>query len=258
MSDGPRIAGKRGALFGAKPAHAAPFSAFFDAALLPAPPASFGHYANLPELGMLGNDRLSDCVVAMAAHRLMYWNAAAGRRVEFSEENVIRTYREVSGYNPMIPFSDRGVDMSTFPDYWQRTGVLDAAGERHRIDLWVTLELGNWDNFVLACWLFDGCDMGVGLPQDAEAMFSAGHPWWGPSHGDQGDGHGVAAYGVNSKGSLVIATWGALQAVDRAWWEKYTVWLDCPVSIDALGAKEISPEGYDRAALLAYARKLRQ
>jgi hypothetical protein len=253
-----RPTGKRGAVFGARPPHAATFAAFFDAANLPAPPASFGHYKNLGPLGMLANDRLSDCVVAMACHRVMYWAAAAGRQVTFSDASAISTYSEATGYSPIVPFSDQGTDMSAFPDYWQRTGILDAHNNRHRIDLWVTLELGDWDNFIQACWLFDGCDMGVALPSDAESMFAAGHPWWGANHGAQGDGHGVAAYGINSKGSLVLATWGDLQACDRAWWEAYTVWLDCPVSIEALDAKGLSPEGYDRAGLLDYARRLRQ
>lgn len=254
-----RVAGKRGAVIGAAPSHVARFASFFDAAaLMPSAPKTFGHYANLPALGMLGNDTVSDCVVAMAAHRSMYWNAAAGRRVNYSTESILKTYGEATGYNPLVPFSDRGTDMSQFPDYWQKTGILDADGNRHKIDLWVTLELGDWDNFVLACWLFDGCDMGVALPGDAERMFEVGQPWNGANHGAQGDGHGIAAYGINSKADLVVATWGALQAIDRPWWEAYTVWLDCPVSLEALGTKDLSPEGYDRPALLEYARKLRQ
>lgn len=253
-----RPAGLRGAKFGARPAHALTFAEVFDPRILPTPPASFGHYRRLGPIGMLGNDRLSTCVPAMAAHRVMYWRAGVEDQAIFDDASVVATYREVSPYSPFIPFSDQGTDMSTFPDHWQRVGILDAAGQRHRIDLWVTLEIGDWKNFVLAMWLCDGADLGVALPRDAEAMFSAGKPWHGANHGPQGDGHGIAGFGINSHGDLVVGTWGALQAIDREWWSAYTVWLDAPISIEALDRKGLSPEQYDREAIEFYVRKLRQ
>jgi hypothetical protein len=253
MTDAFRTAGRRGAKFGAAPHHLPTFGAFFDAKQLPTPPPTFGHYHGLgSNIGMLGNDRTSDCVFAMGAHRSMYWLAPQGIVPHFTDASVVSSYAEMTGYSRWLPWSDRGADMSQFPAWWMKHGILDGAGKRHKCDAAVTLELGNWDQFVLACWLFDGVDIGVALPLDAETMFERGTPWEGAKHGAQGDGHGIAGFGINSKGLLVTGTWGGLQAIDRAWWEAYVVWLDCTFSMEALDAKGLSPEGFDRAGLLGY------
>jgi hypothetical protein len=256
MTDAFRTAGKRGAKFGSA-AHLPKFSAFFDAAALPQPPVAFGHYHDIGSLGMLGNDRLGDCVFAMGAHRSMYWLAPRGIRPYFTDASVSTSYGEMTGYTPFNPFSDQGTDMALFPQWWKNHGILDGSGNRHKCDAYVTLELGNWNEFVLACWLFDGVDIGVALPDDAERTFSRGLPWAGSGHGAQGDGHAIAGFGINRLGLLVAATWGALQGVDRAWWEAYTVWLDCTFSLEALDTKGVSPEGFDRLGLTKYLAGLR-
>src|SRR5262249_14222720 len=115
-----RTPGMRGAKFGARPSHVLAFTDLFDATALPKPPPTFGHYQRLGPLGMMMNDKLSCCVVAMAQHRIMYWRAAAGGKATFNDDVTVANYREVSPYSPFIPFSDQGVDMSTFPDHWQR------------------------------------------------------------------------------------------------------------------------------------------
>lgn len=257
MIEAIRKAGRRGATFSSDGAHLPKFGAFFDAAALPKPPPSFGHYRGLGALGMLGNDKTSDCVFAMAAHRSMYWLAPQGARPTFTAASVIQSYGEMTGYRWWKPFSDQGTDMTKFPEWWMKHGILDAAGNRHRCDAFVTLELGNWDQFVLAMWLFDGVDIGVALPADAERLFQQGRPWTGIYHGPQGDGHGIAGYGINSAGMLVAATWGDLQAIDRLWWHEYVVWLDCTFSMEALDAKGLSPEGFDRAGLESYMARFR-
>ena len=259
MTDAFRPAGRRGAKFGtaASAARLPRFGAFFDAAELPTPPPAFGHYHAMGPLGMLGNDRTGDCVFAMGAHRSMYWLAPKAVQPYFTDASVTTSYGEMTGYTPWNPLSDQGTDMSLFPEWWMKHGILDGSGNRHKCDAYVTLELGNWNQFVLACWLFDGVDIGVALPHDAENMFSRGLPWAGANHGAQGDGHAIAGFGINSKSLLVAGTWGALQGIDRAWWEAYTVWLDCTFSIEALDAKGVSPEGFDRVGLAKYMARLR-
>lgn len=248
-----RIAGRRG-LRNVGPDPRTPrFGAIFNLAKLPPHPATFGWWYDIPEAswGMLGNDVHSDCVPAGYAHHLRYWSALGGRPIDFSLDSVLAAYTGIAGFNKWNPLSDQGCDMDAGAAYLQSTGLVDTAGRAHRVQARVKLEPGNWEQLCQAAWLFDGAGVGIYLPSDAEDCFSRGVPWTSTAQAP-GDGHYVMAMGLNSRGMIVLVTWGGLQAMGRPWYEKYGAAAYCYFSPDAISSKGISRESFDTATLAQY------
>lgn len=229
------------------------FRDYFKVSNLPQPPKHFGWWdAVLTNAwGMLGNDSVGDCVVARAMHQVIYWNAAQKRTVNFTDANAIAAYSDITGYIPGQADTDQGTDPLTAAKYAQDTGFADAAGVTHKIAGSVTLQTSDLAELALALWLFDGCSICVDLPKSAEDQFSHGQPWslvpGSPSLG----GHDTMGMGINSAGNIVIVTWGALQAIEPAWFKAQNNLLLCYLSLEALDAKGLSRRGYDKDALTA-------
>jgi hypothetical protein len=156
------------------------FAMVFNADVLPTPPKAFGH-ENLMADGNwhgLGNDSVSCCVFAGAAHEHMLWTMVGGQpRSRFTVKDVLSDYSAVTGYDPAKPDSDQGTDMQVAAAYRQKTGILDATGARHKIDAYAALRVGDLDELALATWLFGACGCGFQIPSSAEAQFDAGEPW---------------------------------------------------------------------------------
>jgi hypothetical protein len=224
------------------------FRDYFTAAELPQPPRVFGWWSAVPEAtwGMLGNDRLGDCVVARSMHAVKYRNAIHGRVVEFTALDAQDDYFAVNNTT-----SDNGTDPLVMEKYLQTTGVRDAQAVRHKIDGSIVLKTGNISELMLAMWLFDGCSICVDLPDSADGQFGNGQPWTVVAGAQSVGGHDVMGLGANSAGNIVCVTWGGLQAMTQNWFQRYNNLLICDFSLEALDAKGLSSRGYDKVALTA-------
>ena len=60
-------------------------------------------------------------------------NKDAARTVTFNNQSVLKDYSAVTGFNPNDPNTDQGTDMQVAASYRRKTGVLDAAGKRHKV-----------------------------------------------------------------------------------------------------------------------------
>jgi hypothetical protein len=233
------------------------FGAFFDAAQLPTPPATFGHYG----LGLglswkvLGNDKYSDCVFAGAAHETMMWThrAGTGKPVDFSDADVLSDYSAVTGFNPANPSSDQGTDMTEAASYRRKVGVVDAVGVRHKIDSYVALRVGDTDQLALATYLFGAVGIGIRFPVSAMQRFNAGNPWdvltLAQQRGDRIEGgHYIPCVGRNSDGNFLIVTWGRLQAMTPDFYRAFNDESLAYISLDPL-KNNLSPEGFDLTSL---------
>ena len=234
------------------------FGDFFNAAKLPTPPALFGNPGLVSDWGMLANDSVGDCVIAGAMHQVMYWNALMGNGTpRFTDADAIDDYSGATGYVPDNPLTDQGTDMSAFPNYWKNPGLRDAIPNRHVIvDANVSLKVGDWNELLLAAYLFDGVGIGVNLPQSAEDQFNNGQPWTVVSGSSVIGGHYVFGIGPQSPGNVTIVTWGATVPMTRAWYEEYNDETNAYISLEMLNAKGLSAEGYDRAGLENYIASL--
>lgn len=220
---------------------------------LPKPPAHFGHEVIERDYGMLGNDSVGDCVIAGACHETMLWNHEAGTSVAFDDACALRNYSDITGYDPNDPNSDQGTDMAVAAAYRRKTGIVDANGVRHQVAAYLAIEPGNIVEHYYALYLFGAVGIGINFPSSAMDQFNKGKPWSVVKGAQIEGGHYVPL--VAKRTHLECVTWGGLQSMTAAFFEKYNDESICYVSTEALhGGK--TPEGFDAAALLADLSKL--
>jgi hypothetical protein len=213
---------------------------------LPQVPPTFGHvhHAAPPgQWGMLGNDKAGDCVLAGAAHETMTWAWAVRRPIPvFSTVNVLKQYRALTGGH------DKGLDPIATAKWRVSNGITDADGAVHRVKAFGSV--GSLSDVELAVYLFGVCGVGAQLPNSAEQQFIDGRPWDDVT-GEPQDGHYFPIVGKNSSGNLMAVTWGKLQAVTPAYFDKYAVGAICYFSREYLLETGKSPEMFDETQLEA-------
>lgn len=220
------------------------FRRYANLSVLPTPPAEFGHDNLVKQpLGMLGNDQYGNCVWAGSAHETMLLNASAGKVVTFTDDGVLSDYSAVTGFVKTDPSTDNGTDMQQAAAYRQTTGVVDAAGNRHKIGAYLAIAVGDLDAHLSAAYLFDCVGIGILFPSTAEAQFDAGQPWdVVPGMTTEG-GHYIP--GVARRGGLwIIETWGREQPMTDAFLRQQNDESIAYVSDEQLTGG-VSLEGFD-------------
>jgi hypothetical protein len=229
------------------------FETYFDAASLPVPPTVFGRPWLVPTWGMLGNATIGDCVWAAAAHQTMLWNAEAGNPIPpFTDACVLGDYAAETQKDdpPGYPTVDAGTDLQQAAAYRSKTGIADAAGQRHLTGPYVALQPGDIDQLALAAYLFGAISVGIQLPTSAFDQFDRAEPWEPVQEASIEGGHCISLCGRNSRGMLLAVTWGRLQAVSPTFLAQYMDEGVAHLSIERLKGN-ISPQGFNEAALQA-------
>jgi hypothetical protein len=217
--------------------------------ILPSVPKTFGHEGLVPaSWGMLGNDNYGDCVWAGAAHETMMWNAEAGVKVAFTDTSVLSDYTAVTGFNPKKPNTDQGTDMVVAASYRRKTGVLDAAGKRHAVAAYLAIKPGDLNEHLIAAYLFGAVGIGIQFPNTAMDQFNAGKPWDVVAKSKIEGAHYIPL--VARRTNLEVVTWGKLQQMTTAFFQKYNDESVAYVSLESLKNNK-SPEGFDAAQLQA-------
>lgn len=214
---------------------------------LPKVPSKYGHQTLESSWQMLGNDEFGDCVWAGAAHETMLWNIEAGKRVNFSNKSVLSDYSKVTGFNPNDPSTDRGTDMQVAAAYRQKSGVLDADGNRHKVGAYVAITPGNKDEAREGLYLFGVCGIGIKFPASAMSQFKNGKPWTIVSTSPIEGGHYVPAVGYDSR-YLYVVTWGKIQRMSWGFYKRYSDEAIVYLSSEFLKQGK-SLEGFDLAQL---------
>jgi hypothetical protein len=209
-------------------------------------PAHCDYTAGITSWGMMGNDRIGDCVFAMLGHAIESRTAVATGTPGFvSDEVVIGAYAAVTGYDPATGSGDNGTDLATALDYQQTTGL---AGDR--IAGYVAIDPTDQIEVEQAIYLFGAVMLGVRLPQSAERQTAEGRPWdldwFSPIIG----GHGIplVAYGANGPECI---TWGKNQWMTWRFLSHYADECYAVVDPDWLTRSGQSPTGLDLDGLLA-------
>lgn len=239
---------------GKKPARAGAyrlaFGDFFSAASLPTPPLVFGKPELVTSWGLLANDVDSDCVQAGAAHETMLWRVSAGGSApKFADADVLADYLAV---NPGDTSYQGGTDVEQFAAYRKNTGIVDATGERHTIDSYVSLKPGDLDQLAAAAYLFGAVGLGVQLPTSAGDQFDQAVPWSVVAGSPIDGGHYVPVVGRNSAGNFLVVSWGRLTAVTPAFISQFMDEGVAYLSRDYLTNAGNSPRGYTDATLEGY------
>jgi hypothetical protein len=215
---------------------------------LPSRPDEFGHERSIGVFPMFANDVVGDCVFAGAAHEHQVWGTEGFSPADFSDASVLKSYSEVTGYVPGDESTDQGTDVRDAMKYRRATGLLDAAGNRHKLAAFLSLEPGNVDHLLDAAWLFGAVGVGIEFPNSAMDQFNAGQPWSVVPGASIEGGHYVPIVGYR-RGMFVAVTWGKLQLITPRFFSRYCdeAWcMLCPEILDGSGH---SPEGFDLLAL---------
>jgi len=232
---------------------------YLDHTKLPKPPEAFGHADLVKDWGMLGNDTVGDCVFAGAAHETLVLGAEGDHYPTFTDEAVLSDYSAVTGYVPGDASTDQGTDVREAVSYRRKTGMVDANGKRHHIGAFLYLEPGNFEQLRQALYLFGAAGIGYELPESAMQQFDQTKPWTVVDGSPIAGGHYVPAFGCEpgeytDKGVNTFITsvsWGRVVPVTDSFYEKYCDEAVVYVSASALGEDGKTPEGFDKAALLA-------
>jgi len=226
------------------------FGSFFHPAELPTPTLVFGRPDLIKDWGMLANDRHSCCVFSGALHETMLWRAWSGAEIPtFTDANVLSDYSAVTGYDPNDPSTDRGADMQRAASYRKKIGIIDAAGQRHKVAAYVSLKAGDVDQLALAAFMFGAVGLGVEMPSNAMDQFEQGEPWNPVSGSRIEGGHYIPVIGRNHAGNFLIVTWGRLHAITPAFVSKYMDEGVVYLSLEQLRGTGLSPRGFDKVAL---------
>lgn len=184
---------------------------------LPPTPAGFVGTKRKPT-GMLGNDTVGDCVIAMMQHAIIVTTGTA----KFTAALAIKLYSAITGYVPGNPNTDQGTDPVAAAKYWQKNGIVDAKGIRHELVAYSTIKLGDFDALRAALNLAAvGVAVGVSLnlPESAQDQFPSKKWSVVPGSPIEG-GHEVLA--CNDDGANTgLGTWGSEVAATRQFMAKY-------------------------------------
>ena len=196
---------------------------------------------------MLGNDAAGDCVFASAAHQTMIWNKVRhGHDVAFDDTSVLSDYSAVTGYNPADPTTDQGTDVRTALSYRLKTGVVDAGGTRHKIGGYASLRPKDWDQLILAAYIFGAVEIGFEFPDTAMSQFNNSSTWDVVAGAQIIGGHDVpvvGSMGHTTQGTAL--TWAKRQVFTKAFYEAYNDEAYCILSLEQIRSDGKGLHGFD-------------
>lgn len=216
------------------------FRQLLDRELVPAPPFRRDWTEPLgSQLPMFGNDVIGDCTCAAVAHMCRVWSAnATGAPVAIPDEIVVNAYRQVSGFDPADPLTDRGAAMLDVLKLWRTTGI-----GGHKIGAFAQIVPEDIVGIQTAINMFGGVYVGMSLPKSAQAG-----EWIGTGNGADDlpgswGGHcaGAATY---DRTSLTFMTWGHRQPASWYWVGRYVDECYVLIGEDWVTGARPAPSGF--------------
>lgn len=211
---------------------------------LPKPPEAVNWYKALPAggWGVMGNDRLGNCVVCTAAHIIDAAEANESYDPKpIPDETVIKLSYAMEATN--------GFTILERLKYWRNHGMFDS-----RIEAFVQASTHNSDLLKNIIHIFGHADIGVWMPRAWRAhphFWDTGKGWeyrlggWG--------GHSVCLVGYEpdqTHGTLYKAiSWGVLTDVTQAALDEYTDEIWVSLLPDWYMLDGIAPSGFDLVKL---------
>ena len=201
-------------------------------------PDTLDNYSCVQGWGMMLNDRLGDCTTAAAAHAVQAWTAKNKHEVVISDDEVLKMYSAVSGYDPATGANDNGAVEADVLDYWTTTGF-----NGHKLDSYAVVETRSRYQMKLAMYLFGDAYTGIALPLSAQEQ-----KVWSLAHGPEAEfgswgGHAVPVLGYDEN-TLTCITWGAPLKMTWAFQRKYMDEAYAPLSVDWVDeVSKMAPNG---------------
>lgn len=204
--------------------------------------------------GMMRNDTLGDCTAAAAGHAEELWTTYGGAPWTPTDDDVLAFYSGSTGYDPRDPSTDQGGIMQDVLAYWRKTGI---AGRT--LEGFFQVDPSNADELRAALYLFGCVNIGMDFPAFAMDQNLAGQPWDIPKSRRADTriegGHDVLLVAMTRSGNYTVVTWGQLQVVTPAFWNRYMAGRDgeawAMAEQDWIGPDNQAPNALDVAALNA-------
>ncbi len=226
---------------------------------LATPPAAIARPHPGFNWGMLANDRIGDCVIAMMLHSIEDFHLDADTPVPaFTDQDAIDIYSAITGYDPNDPNSDRGTNESTAMRYWERPGLRSSDGVDHRIAATVAVDPSNLNECRIAIDEFVDLQIAIALPLTAQGQKEwtvVGDGRTGRSAPGSWGGHGIP-YREYDAETFKCVTWGAELLLTVPFHQAYAQEAHVVVTREMLNRSGIGPSGVAWDELIADVRAL--
>ena len=201
--------------------------------------------ATFPDLGMMGNDRYSDCTCAALGHMEQTWSVYGDKPTRPTDSEILAAYSLING----------GVD--------EGAAMLDALKMARNVGIggrkiygFVQVNPLDHDQVRTATFLFGGLYLGANLPISVRSQET-----WDTGEGAEFSpgslgGHAMSLIDYAAK-SVQLVTWGRVQRVTWAWIDRYVDECYGVLSAEYVGDDNRSPQGFSLAKLAADLKGLR-
>jgi hypothetical protein len=208
---------------------------------LPTAPEAVDYLTKVDNYPMYLNDRYGDCVFADIGHVIQAESTyGQGSTQTVSDADVIKGYSDVTGFDPSDPSTDNGTVIQEALDYWRKTGV-----GGHQILAFAEVDTSNMDEVRAALSTFGSLTIGFEFPDSAMDQFNRGERWdYVPGARIEG-GHCVDGGLYGNGVDLKVVTWGDIQEMTQAFWDKYVFEAWVVITSEWLSAQGFSPTGLD-------------
>lgn len=221
---------------------------------LAAPPAAVSRPHPGFKWGMLANDQLGDCVIAMMLHSIEDFHLDAGTPVPaFTDQDAISLYSAITGYDPKDPNSDRGTNESDAMHFWRHSGLRTSDEVNHKIVATVAVDPSDLNECRIAIDEFVALQIGMALPLTAQGQTEwtvVGDGKTGHSAPGSWGGHGIP-YREYDGDTFKCVTWGAELLLSVPFHEAYAQEAHVVVTREMLGKTGIGPSGVAWDELIA-------
>jgi hypothetical protein len=221
---------------------------------LAAPPAAVSRPHPGFNWGMLKNDEVGDCVIAMMLHSIEDFHLDAGTPVPaFTDEDAIKLYSAITGYNPNDPNTDQGTNETTAMHYWERRGLRTSDNVDHQIVATVAVDPSNLNECRIAIDEFVDLQIGIALPLTAQGQTEwtvVGNGKTGHSAPGSWGGHGIP-YREYDAETFKCVTWGAELLLTVPFHQAYAQEAHVVVTMEMLNRTGVGPSGVAWDELIA-------
>jgi hypothetical protein len=198
-----------------------------------------------------------DCAWAGPAHETMaILKDANGTVPKFTCKNVLDQYAQYLGLTDstqLTSANDAGSDVRSVLQHRATTGLIDDSGTAHKIGVYVSLELGNWEHLREASYLFEEVGLGIQFATSAMDQFNANQMWTVVNGATIEGGHYVPIVGHPEPGLWTCITWGRRQLMTWSFLNKYADELWAYISLERYNSVTgQDAEGYKDVDLSRY------
>jgi hypothetical protein len=181
-------------------------------------------------LGMMYNDRAGDCTFATSGHAVQVWTANNGNQIIIPDEDILKGYSDVSGYDPQTGENDKGCVELDVVKYLRNTGI-----GGHKIFAFTEIPVSRIDLIKAAINLFGCVRLCAALPLSAQNQIIWTTPKKKCGADKPGSWGGHSFLGVDYDETYVyIITWGKIMKVEWGWFTAYGDEVFAVLSMDWL------------------------